>query len=178
MTKRTVMIRMTVARAEIPLSVFDEENGVPTDGEEEATETSAEKFPPFCGELPEPTELLTEGLLVTTTRRVELRYHESEESGMEGSTTFIGFDRSDPAVVSMTRSGAVRTALIFEEKKRHIGLFNTPFSDFEICVHALRVKNELLTAGKMELDYLVEIHGAQAEHCRMSVSVQSAEESL
>ncbi len=163
MTKRNVMIRMLVSRLEIPHSLFDGEDDV-------------ENYEPFelnlFGEMPEPEEMLLEGRLLTNATRVELLYEESELTGMEGSVTAVVFQRRTPHMLTMMRTGSVRTAMVFEEGKRHICLYNTPFSTFEVCVSALKVQNELLAEGRIELDYLVEIHGAQAEHCHMVITVQ------
>lgn len=160
MTKRNVIITIATARIEAPEELFEEgENAsVPFDG--------------FHAEFPEPTELWVEGKLITNANRVELIYEEGELSGMEGSVTSIGFERRSPQQVSMMRTGSVKTALFFEEGKRNFSVYETLFSDFQICVHTIQVKNELLTAGTLHLDYLIEIHGALAEHCRMTVTVR------
>ena len=76
----------------------------------------------------------------------------------------------------MMRTGPVRTALTFEEGKRHYCVYNTPYSDFEVCVRAVHVENDLLREGRMVLDYVVEIHGAQAEHCKMTIAVRPKED--
>ena len=120
--------------------------------------------------------MLMEGKLLTTEYRVELIYAESELTGMQGSMTDIGFDRANPNLVSMMRTGPVRTAMTFEEGKRHICLYNTPFSEFEVCVRTLKVNNRLLEENRLELDYLIEIHGAQAEHCKMTVTLRPGTE--
>ena len=168
MTRRKVMIRILTVRESINRSLFDQiepelfdEDLVPppTDGEESHE--------------PERSELVMEGRLVTTTHRVELVYEESELTGMEGSVTSIGFDRAAPHVISMMRTGLVSTGMIFEAGKRHMCIYHTPFSDFEICVRAFTVNNQLLTDGKLELDYLVELHGAQTERCRMTLTVRN-----
>lgn len=171
MTKRKVRIRMLTSRLELSGSLFDDAEETGEDGEcdEEMPEPEDVSEPE---EMPEPTEMLMEGRLITGTERVELAYEESELTGMEGSVTAIGFARNTPGLVTMMRTGSVRTALVFEKGKRHICVYHTPFSDFEVCVHTEEVKNELLTRGRMELDYLVEIHGAQAEHCRMTIEIR------
>ena len=170
MTKRDVMIDILTSRREMNLSLFDED---------EENEQAEEDMPSLedilknvTGELPEPTEMLMEGKLLTSTYRVELIYAESELTGMQGSMTAIGFDRANPNLVSMMRTGPVRTAMTFEEGKRHICLYNTPFSEFEVCVRTLKVNNRLLEENRLELDYLIEIHGAQAEHCKMTVTLR------
>ena len=169
MTKREVMIHMLTSRLELGGSLFDDE-------EDEATEDGGIDFAALLGEMPEPTEMLMEGRIVTNRTRVELVYEESELTGMEGSVTSIGFDRNNPTLISMMRTGPVRTALTFEEGKRHYCVYNTPYSDFEVCVRAVHVENDLLREGRMVLDYVVEIHGAQAEHCKMTITVRPKEE--
>lgn len=168
MTKRDVMIHMLTSRLELGGSLFDEEN----EEETEEEEAGGIDFAALMGEMPEPTEMLMEGRLVTNANRVELMYEESELTGMEGSVTTIGFDRNNPDLISMMRTGVVRTALTFESGKRHFCLYNTPYSDFEVCVRTIAVENALLTEGTLRLDYLIEIHGAQAEHCKMTISVR------
>ena len=169
MTKREVMIHMLTSRLELGGSLFDDE-------ENEESEDGGIDFAALLGEMPEPTEMLMEGRIVTNRTRVELVYEESELTGMEGSVTSIGFDRNNPTLISMMRTGPVRTALTFEEGKRHYCVYNTPYSDFEVCVRAVRVENDLLREGRMVLDYVVEIHGAQAEHCKMTITVRPKEE--
>ncbi len=166
------MIHMLSSRLELGGSLFDDEN------ENEEAEENGDggiDFAALLGEMPEPTEMLMEGRLVTNSTRVELMYEESELTGMEGSVTSIGFDRANPMLISMMRTGPVRTALTFEEGKRHFCIYNTPYSDFEVCVRAICVENDLLTCGTLKLDYVVEIHGAQAEHCKMTISVRPKE---
>ena len=168
MTRRKVMIRILTSREAINCSLFDQM-------EPELCEEDLSPVPTGDGEDqgPEQSELLMEGRLVTTTHRVELVYEESELTGMEGSVTSIGFDSAAPHVISMMRTGLVSTGMIFEAGKRHMCIYHTPFSDFEVCVRAFTVNNQLLTEGRLELDYLVEIHGAQTERCRMTVTVRN-----
>ena len=167
MTKRNVIITIKTERTETGTRLFED-----ADVEELANEAP---FDPD-EEMSEPSEMMVEGRLVTGTSRVELVYDETELSGMGGSITSIGFDRTNPELVSMMRTGPVYSAFVFEEGKRHVSVYNTPFSDFEICVCAIRVKNELLREGRIELEYLIEVHGAQAEHCHMEISVRPAEQ--
>ncbi len=159
MTKRNVMVKISTSRTEVPESLFDEEN-----------EDGAFPYRFSDTDMPEPTDLLIEGRLVTNRQRVELVYDEGEWSGMMGSVTSLGYDRTNPGLVSLMRTGTVKTALLFEEGKRHFSVYDTPISSFQVCVHTLRVENALLKEKRLYLDYLVEIHGAQAERCRMTVT--------
>lgn len=171
-TKKNVMIKIFTTRMALNQSLFAEA------GEGEELEYDEELPFDGDGEESETSELWMEGRMVTGPERVELVYEESELSGMEGSVSTIGFDRSNPGLVSMIRTGLVSTALVFEEGKRHICVYHTPFSEFEVCAAAKRVENRLLTDGVIELDYVIEVHGAQAERCRMTISVHEVENPL
>ena len=175
MTKQNVMIDILTSRIEMNMSLFDEDAEA-EEIEEAIPQSFEDVLKNFSGEMPEPTEMLMEGKLLVADHRVELVYAESELTGMQGSLTAIGFEPSNPDLVSMVRTGPVRTALTFEEGKRHICLYNTPFSEFEVCVRTIKVNNRLLEENKIELDYLIEIHGAQAEHCKMTVTVRPGTE--
>lgn len=123
-------------------------------------------------EEPERSYFFAEGELNVTDDRVEIVYEEDVVTGMEGSVTTLGFDRSTPSTVTMFRTGPVDTMLIFEPGVRHISVYNTPFSAFELVVCALSVKNDLLGSGELYLDYLTEIHGARTERCKMKIRIE------
>ncbi len=173
MTERDVMITISSSCLQLaePFWEGDDEYDEELDGEEAGGEPF---MPSYKGELPEPTELLTEGRLLTTPQRVELVYEESEMSGMEGSISTIGFDRATPGLVTLMRTGPVGSALVFEQNKRHTSIYRTPFSSFELCAHTLRVENKLLTEGTLALEYILSFHGAESEHCRLLISVKPA----
>ncbi len=177
MTRREVMIQISSSCLQLADPFWEDD----CDEDCEACEknTDAPAFAPnYAGELPEPTELFTEGRLVTSPNRVELVYEESEMSGMEGSVTTIGFDRNAPELVTMMRTGMVRSALVFEAGKRHTSLYHTPFSSFELCAHTLHIENKLLTEGTLSLEYILSFHGAESEHCRLFITVRNAVDPL
>ena len=98
-------------------------------------------------------------------------YEESELTGMEGSTTQVSFERSCPELITMMRHGTINTILVFEKGKRHICTYQTQYMPFEICVNTKDVQNNLLESGKIDLDYIVEIRGAQAERTRFCIEI-------
>ena len=119
----------------------------------------------------EPIVLNTEGVMNIDDKRVELVYEESEITGMEGSRTSVYFDIDNPGFVSMLRSGAISTSLLFEKGKRHHCVYNTPIMPFEICVRTLKVENDILSKGTLKLDYIIEIRGAKAERTKFELSL-------
>lgn len=175
LTKKEGMITIQTVRRGIPVPLFAPNGDGNVDFDED--DLSNDVFDSENGdpEEPESAEMMMEGRLVVTSKRAELVYHESELTGMEGSVTKIGFDLDAPSLVTMLRGGSVSTALVFEPHQRHICVYNTPFSSFEVCVHTLEVKNELLESGKLYLDYLIEIHGARTERCQMTLTFRGAE---
>ena len=175
LSKKDVMITIETLRYGLNVPLFpaneDEEELDEIDEEMlEEAENAATELDEDDEDAPQSAQMMMEGRLVETSRRAELVYHESELTGMEGSVTKIGFDLDCPGLVSMLRGGAVSTALVFEEGRRHICVYNTPFSSFEVCIHTLKVENNILTSGELYLDYLIEIHGARTERCKMNLS--------
>ena len=171
LSKKDVMITIQTLRQGIPVPLFSPDGeGMADVDEEDLPEDFDEEAEAEGEDGPECSEMMMEGRLVVTSRRAELVYHESELTGMEGSVTKIGFDLDSPGLISMLRGGSVSTALIFEPHQRHVCVYNTPFSSFEVCVHTLEVKNDLLESGELFLDYLIEIHGACTERCKMTLT--------
>lgn len=164
MTVQSIRIKLLSEREEYAERLFDDEDvDLYADPDEDAPKEDEE---------PEgPIEMFTEGELYVTDERVIIAYDESELTGMEGSHTQVRFDRSNPGLVTMTRNGAVSTILIFEENKRHICTYQTPYMPFEVCVYTKKVENSLLEDGKIVLDYVVEIRGAQAERTYFTIEV-------
>ena len=173
LTKKEGMISIQTVRRGISVPLFAVDGGENVDFDEEnLPEDDFSEEDGGDGEDSDNAEMLMEGRLVVTSKRAELVYHESELTGMEGSVTKIGFDLDFPNLVTMLRGGSVSTALVFEPHQRHICVYNTPFSSFEVCVHTLEIKNELLETGTLYLDYLIEIHGARTERCQMTLTFQ------
>lgn len=173
------MITIRTRRVGIPMpppfADFDDEESDDADDCAEDCPDCSEEMPDVGGDIgeaeeAEEMELTMEGKLVVTDTRAELVWHESELTGMEGATTKVGFALDMPNLVSMLRGGSVNTALVFEACQRHICIYNTPLSSFEVCVQALRVDNRLLSDGFLLLDYLIEIRGNRTERCRMEIS--------
>lgn len=163
MQETDVRIRIKSILHEVEASLFsrDEEEDTLVPATEEAPE-------------PEILEINSLGRLSVEdgeNGRTEIRYDETEVTGMSGATTSISFVNGQPGVVSMYREGSVSTTLVFEEGKRHHCIYNTPFMPFEVCVHTLRVSNRLTEDGTLDLDYIVEIRGAQAERTKFHLQL-------
>lgn len=164
MIKKSIRIKLTSLREATNDSFFGQMLG------DEPDEFEDEE--PLQNEEPEgPIEMFSEGELYITDERVIIAYDESELTGMEGSSTQVRFERSAPELITMMRDGTVNTILVFEKGKRHICTYQTQYMPFEICVYTKEVKNNLLENGVIELDYIVEIRGAQAERTQFKIEI-------
>ncbi len=120
---------------------------------------------------PAKMEFTTEGILTVEDGRATVHYGESELTGMEGATTRVSFALDTPGLVTMLRGGGVTTSLVFEQDKRHVSIYETPFMPFEICILTLKVENHLIEEGTLKLDYVVEVKGAQAERTKFTMDI-------
>lgn len=134
-------------------------------------ENSGDELPPEDDGI---IEIFTEGRFRDTADRVAISYDETEITGMEGARTTISFNKSNPELVTMTRTGNVNTALVFEPKKRHICTYNTPYMPFELCVRTLSLDNRLENDGEFSIEYIIEIRGATAERNSLFLKIFEA----
>lgn len=166
MIKKSIRIKLTSVREASSESFFDKVFG------EEEIDLFDEEPLEEAGEPEEDRlELFSEGEIYITPDRVIIAYDESELTGMEGSSTQVRFDRANPGLITMLRNGSVNTILVFEKGKRHICTYQTEYMPFEICVFTTEVKNSLLECGRIDLDYIVEIRGAEAERTQFTIEI-------
>ena len=110
---------------------------------------------------PEVTELMTEGTLhMDDNHNVTLTYQESELTGLEGTQTTI---QVMPESVTILREGEVNSQMVFQEGRKHLSLYNTPFGALTMGVNTRKMKVDLdETGGSIEIDYSIEIDHAVA----------------
>ena len=99
-----------------------------------------------------------------------LSYEESELTGMEGTTTVF---QVEPEKVTLLRLGSVQSEMVFEEGRRHMSLYSTPYGNMEIGVRARRLNSTLeLTGGRLEIDYDIEINHMLAGQSLFRIDVR------
>lgn len=116
------------------------------------------------------TELDTLGEMMCDDGAVTLSYDESEITGMAGCRTTIRIDNN--GIASFSRSGAVNSHMIFEDKKRYFCVSDSP-EDIPVCI----MTNDLVSSlnedgGELYIDYCVEVGGAKAEHSKFEIKVR------
>ena len=118
----------------------------------------------FDGIDPDETELMTEGTMALTEDGMVLSYEESELTGMEGTTTT--FEVKGPRV-TLTRSGAVNSQMVFEEGRQHTSLYETPFGELSVDIQTSELKHNLSErGGLMEIKYSIAVeHTVPGRNC-------------
>ena len=113
---------------------------------------------------PDATELMTDGTLEVTEDGLVLSYEESELTGMEGTTTT--FEVCGPRV-TLTRSGAVNSQMVFEEGRQHTSLYETPFGELSVDIQTGRLRHNLTERGGiMEIQYSIAVeHTVTRRNC-------------
>ena len=124
----------------------------------------------YSGTDPDTMERVTEGKLAVQDGALCLSYEESELTGMEGTTTVF---QVEPEKVTLLRLGSVQSEMVFEEGRRHMSLYSTPYGNMEIGVRARRLNSTLeLTGGRLEIDYDIEINHMLAGQSLFRIDVR------
>ena len=105
-------------------------------------------------------------------RVVEISYTEGES--MDDTNTVIRFDPAREREVSIYHTGGVVSALVCEEGVRHITVYQTPIAPFEIALYTKKCRGGFTYSmgGIMELDYIVELRGADLQRTILKIEVE------
>lgn len=109
---------------------------------------------------PEVIELVTQGTLEDRGEEgILLSYQESELTGLEGTLTTI---QVKPRRVTLRREGAVNSQMVFEEGRRHLSMYTTPYGSLEVGLNTRRIHTSLdHRGGDVTIYYALDIdHGA------------------
>lgn len=122
----------------------------------------------------ETCEFYTEGdMVISADGQFSLSYDESELTGMEGAVTSVNFDLSEPTLVTLMRSGAYRMAMVFEEGKRHICTYQTPYMPIEMAVTAKKLENTLSAeGGYLYAEYSIDAGGMRCERAKIRLEAR------
>ena len=112
---------------------------------------------------PEVIELVTEGTMEFNHGGWDISYQESEETaltGLEGVTTTF---RVEPGKVTLTRSGALNSQMVFEEGVPHDSLYQMAFGALMLTVKATSVFYDIVPdGGVIDLSYNINIENTEA----------------
>lgn len=119
---------------------------------------------------PDEMELVTEGRLICNDKGVLVSYQESELTGLQGTTTML---RINGPVVTLLREGTVNSQMVFEEGRRHLSMYETPYGSMSVGINTRRVKNTIGEfGGDLEIDYAIEIDNLMVGRNYFSMNVK------
>ena len=122
---------------------------------------------------PDVIELVTQGQLhEEEDGALVLTYEESELTGLEGTLTTIQVDGDQ---VTLMRVGEFNSQMVFQEGRRHLSMYNTPYGAMAIGVHTRHLLAELNDqGGDIEVDYSIEVDHALAGRNIFRINVREA----
>ena len=119
----------------------------------------------------ETIELVTEGLLAKEGEGAyTLSYQESELTGLEGTLTTF---QIEDGRVTLMRHGEVNSQMVFEEGRRHLSMYNTPYGALAVGIktHSLHCRMDD-HGGSIEINYAIEIEHAVAGQNLFQIQVR------
>ena len=121
---------------------------------------------------PDVVELVTAGRLAREGESYTLSYQESELTGLGGTLTTIQVDGEQ---VTLLRVGEFNSQMVFQEGRRHLSMYNTPYGAMSVGVHTRHLLAELNDqGGDIEVDYEIEVDHAMAGRNIFRINVKEA----
>ena len=109
---------------------------------------------------PDLIELVTEGTMEFAGGGWNICYEESELTGLQGVTTTF---RVEPGVVTLTRTGGLKSQMVFRQGQSHDSLYQMDFGALMLTVCARKVAYTLdENGGTVDLVYDIEIEQTAA----------------
>lgn len=109
---------------------------------------------------PDVIELVTEGTMVKTENGWQLQYQETELTGLAGVTTTFYVQ---PDKLILTRTGKLRSEMVFQEGVCHDSLYQTEFGTMMLSVCAKSLSYDLNEqGGVIDMCYNIELEQSMA----------------
>ena len=84
-----------------------------------------------------------------------MSYQETELTGLEGTTTRLHIKGGQ---VTLLREGSINSQMVFEEGRRHLSMYETPYGALSVGINTRRMRSTVGEAGgDLEIDYAIEI---------------------
>lgn len=109
----------------------------------------------YEGQEPDVIELVTGGTMEFRDGGWDISYEESDLTGLAGVTTTF---RVEPGKVTLTRTGTLKSQMVFQEGVPHDSLYQMPFGAMMITVCAKFLYFDIVPdGGVIDLQYAIEI---------------------
>ena len=127
----------------------------------------------YEGTPPDVVELVTEGRLAREGESYTLSYQESEITGLGGTLTTIQVEGEQ---VTLMRVGEYNSQMVFQEGRRHLSMYDTPYGAMTIGVNTRHLLAQLTDqGGDIEVDYAIEVDHAMTGRSIFRINVKEAQ---
>ena len=117
-----------------------------------------------------------EGRLSGEGEKLLLTYREREDSGLGQTLTTL---HMEPGRVTLTRTGEVKTHMVFQEGKAHTSLYETPYGKLPMTIRTQRLEEKLsLAGGSLYVIYEIQLGGADVGETRLRHTGNTKEKEL
>ena len=114
----------------------------------------------YADQDPEIINLMTEGTMEFKDGGWDISYEESELTGLAGVTTTFRVERDK---VTLTRTGALKSEMVFQKGVVHDSLYQMPFGALMLSVEAISLFYDIVPdGGVIDLVYDISIENTQA----------------
>ena len=101
-----------------------------------------------------------------------LSYQESAVTGMDGTLTTF---QIEPERVTLLRVGEYTSQMVFQEGRRHMSMYNTPYGTMSIGVNTRHLTAQVgESGGDIEIDYAIEIDHTVAGRNVFQIKIKEA----
>lgn len=119
----------------------------------------------------EPVEVVTVGEYYFRNGHHFVKYEEVVED-VPGTT--INYIKADGKSVEVIKKGAVDVDMVFEEQKKNVTYYNTPFGSIQMGIAATDVKVEESPDNlAMKVEYALDVNEEHIADCTILIHVQS-----
>ncbi len=119
----------------------------------------------------EPISIVTTGRFYTESGERYVQYEEVfEEAGMSAVNTV----KLHPEILEVTKSGAVNVQMVFQESRKNMSMYGTPFGEIEMGIATTSYTMQE-TEEKIDLDvrYALEMNGEHAADCELKLEIMA-----
>lgn len=97
-------------------------------------------------------------------------YKETEISGMQGTTTTLKiYDNK----LSLIRMGSTTTKMEFDENKKGISMYSTPYGTIELIIDTIKIKTDVdENGGNILINYNMSLAGQKPQYTKLMINVK------
>lgn len=123
------------------------------------------------GDDPEPVEVITPGQYYYKNGNHYLKFEDITDNPEEKTSSIMKFR---PAYLEVKKHGFVDTRMVFEENKKTLTLYETPFGVMNVSVSAtsIRLKEEKESI-ELTADYALDINNSYMADCTITLTATS-----